>query len=67
MKKLITLLLVSLGLTVVAASERPAQAQYVPVTYCCDQYDVKRCVIPPGPTGLVCYCTGIPGSGVSCW
>lgn len=68
MKRLLSVLLVAVGLiAVVAPIERQAEAQVYPATFCCDQYDVKRCIIPPGPTGYACYCNGVPGAGLSCW
>jgi len=65
MKKIITTLLVIMSLAIIGVQSSPVEAQ--PVTYCCDTNGMRRCVIPPGPTGVICYCNGIPGNGFSCW
>lgn len=73
MKKIITAIVVSLGLAIVVAASTPAQAQYVQYcNSCCDRdyygYPRVRCgLVAPWPCGSACACAGIAGSGFTCY
>lgn len=74
MKRIFSIILVALGLTVIGATSAPqqAEAQVVYCGHCCDT-DVYgnariRCTLVSAfPCGGTCECVGIAGYGFACY
>ena len=71
MKKLISIILVAVGLIAIVAPTKPAEAQVAWCGLCCDRDAYgnarPRCVlVNPWPCGGGCVCAGVYGAGFAC-
>ena len=72
MKKLISVILVAIGLAVIIAPTQPASAQVPYCGSCCDRDPwgnarIRCALVSPWPCGGTCQCAGIAGYGFACY